>query len=394
MKHYEDDSEDYSSDEGEEIDIHALVSQGTKEQVEWALSRDRFKLLNFKNKSHGRAPIHTACTSGRLDMVLLLLRRGAEVDFKDKNAQTALHLAAELGNTELCLLLLEEAGASIKCKDDKAWTCLHHAVSTNSYETAELLIARGVDLSAEEQLHGRTALHMAAEKGLEAMCELLIARGADMYASGDAVYSKTPLHLACIGGFVDVVAVLLKRGANIEALSGFLDKSPLHLACEKGHTDCAQALLEAGAGVSCTGATHNGATPLHLAAQFGHPQTAALLLRYQVRVRSGLVAWEGGGESKYVQTQLTSTHTHTPTSSTHAPRPTQADMALWGRGTTVGSALHVAAQHGQSNVVRCLLQHRCLVDQKDNNGCTALHTACRFNQYECGRELINRCGGC
>ena len=159
--------------------------------------------------------------------------------------QTALHLAAINGLTDMCRTLLEFK-ADITLRDKNCYTCLHHAVEKNYIETATLLVKRGVDLNAEDYRYGRTALHIAAEKGYTEMATMLLIRGADMYASGDQFYSRTPLHLACIHGRTEVCRVLVKRGADVAKLSGFLDKNPLHLACENGHWECAEILMNKG----------------------------------------------------------------------------------------------------------------------------------------------------
>lgn len=41
------------------------------------------------------------------------------------------------------------------------------------------------------------------------------------------------------------------------------------------------------------------------------------------------------------------------------------------------TALHLAVRRCQVEVVRCLLRHRCQVDQQDRHGNTPLHIACK-----------------
>jgi len=176
---------------------------------------------------------------------VFLIAKQANINAVDLKDQTALHLAAINGLTDMCRTLLE-FNADIKLRDKNCYTSLHHAVEGNYFDTATLLVKRGVDLNAEDYRYGRTALHIAAEKGLTEMVTMLLIRGADMYASGDQFYSRTPLHLACIEGHTDVVRVLVKRGADVAKLSGFLDKNPLHLACEYNHWECAEILMNKG----------------------------------------------------------------------------------------------------------------------------------------------------
>ena len=99
MNKYDDNnSSDESTESDEDIDIHELCRQGTREEVDWALSRDRHKMLNIKDE-YGRSALHYATTSNRMDITQLLLRRGAEIDFRDKENATPLHLTCHEGHT-------------------------------------------------------------------------------------------------------------------------------------------------------------------------------------------------------------------------------------------------------------------------------------------------------
>ena len=76
---------DYSSDEEEEIDIHQYVLNGTEEEVDWILSKDRLRMLNMKDPD-GRVPLHSSCKAGIMKMCVLLIKRGSNVDAKDGKA--------------------------------------------------------------------------------------------------------------------------------------------------------------------------------------------------------------------------------------------------------------------------------------------------------------------
>lgn len=60
-------------------------------------------------------------------------------------------------------------------------------------------------------------------------------------------------------------------------------------------------------------------------------------------------------------------------------------MTLWSQTLTSlclclqegHTALHLAVRRCQVEVVRCLLRHRCQVDQQDRHGNTPLHIACK-----------------
>jgi ankyrin repeat protein len=341
-----DSDSDYYSSEEDEVDIHHYVLTGTEAEVEWALSKDRLRMLNIKDPD-GRLPLHSATKAGLMKMSVLLIKRGSFYDCKDGIAATPLMLAAGEGYTEIARMLLE-CGANIKMKDNNGWTCLHHAVNSAHIDCAVMLIKRGALLSAEEFKNGKTVLHLCAELGLADLADTLIVRGADMYASGDSIYSKTPLHLASMLGHKDVAEILVKRGADLEAMSGFLDKTPLHLAAEKGQLDTVQVLVEAGADMSAVGFNVNGNTPMHLAAQYGHNRVVSYL------VSKG------------------------------------ASMLSQGMWTVHGTPLHIAVQYGRLSVVTTILELGADMEQKDGNGLTAMHTACKYKQFDIGFCLIDK----
>lgn len=342
------DENDYSdtSSEDDEIDIHFMAREGTVDDMEWALFKDRNRLLNLKELKSGYSALHCACELGRKEMIVCLIKKGAILDFRDSKFRTPLMITCNKGFTDLARLLIEK-GADIKCKDRECWTSLHHAVEHSHIETCTMLIKRGVDLGAEEARFGRTALHFAAELGLAGLADMLIVRGSDLYGSGDSIYSKTPLHLACLNGHHEVADVLIKRGIDLETTSGFLDMTALHCACREGHLGCVQVLVEGGADMGALGFTFNGSTPLHLACAQGHEE----ICRY--------LANKG------------------------------ASLTIQGKYTTEGTALHVACQAGKTKVVQILIDAGADVEMKDLNGNTAMHTSCKHSQFDVALQLIS-----
>ncbi|KAJ1382996.1 ankyrin repeat-containing domain protein, partial [Ochromonadaceae sp. CCMP2298] len=56
----------------------------------------------------GATAVHLACVKGHLDVLRLLLEKGADTDAKDVDGMTALHWASQQGHPEVLRLLLEK----------------------------------------------------------------------------------------------------------------------------------------------------------------------------------------------------------------------------------------------------------------------------------------------
>lgn len=127
-----------------------------------------------------RTPLRAAVEGGRVDIVVELLRRGANINAPpaETYGRTALQAicSSESTSTELALLLIER-GADINAPAGKygGITALQGAAIAGNMKIAIILIDRDVDVNApaaEEE--GRMALDGAAEHGRIDMVKLLL----------------------------------------------------------------------------------------------------------------------------------------------------------------------------------------------------------------------------
>jgi ankyrin repeat protein len=103
------------------------------------------------------------------------------------------------------------------------------------------------------------------------------AGGGSRFRTSSKPEGDTPLHCAANNGQRDYVEVLLAHGAHIEA-PGELDKTPLAEAIERGHTDVAALLLQHGADINAKG--HESFSPLFLAVQTGQGRLVSFVLQH------------------------------------------------------------------------------------------------------------------
>ena len=89
--------------------------------------------------SQGRTPLHVAVSSGKSEVVRLLLERGASASRADACGLTALHRAAWTGSSPLVDLLLSQ-GAPAGVSDREGDTPLHLAVRAGDENLVKRLL--------------------------------------------------------------------------------------------------------------------------------------------------------------------------------------------------------------------------------------------------------------
>ncbi|XP_074126954.1 protein phosphatase 1 regulatory subunit 12A isoform X2 [Sminthopsis crassicaudata] len=195
----------------------------------------------------------------------------------------------------------------------------------------------------------------------------LLHRGADInYANVDGL---TALHQACIDDNVDMVKFLVENGANINQPDneGWI---PLHAAASCGYLDIAEFLIGQGAHVGAVNS--EGDTPLDIAEE----EAMEELLQNEVN-RQGVDIEAARKEEERIMLRdarqwLNSGHIN--------------DVRHVKSG---GTALHVAAAKGYTEVLKLLLQAGYDVNIKDYDGWTPLHAAAHWGKEEACRILVD-----
>ena len=261
--------------------------------------------LHTKNEMR-LSPLHSACDSGALDVVKMLVEAGAGVrDTSNDQGHTCLFRAARQRHTDIVRYLVGLPEVDVNHRDTSNHTALHYAVG-NEADVLQVLIDAGADIDAQS-IVGYSSLHYACESGELDVVKMLVRAGAGVRATDDEgftclhfavchghtdivrylvglpevdvnhqnVTNNTALHYPVMNEDTDMMQVLIDAGADVDTQrnDGY---TPLHSACASGSLDVVKMLVEAGAGVRTT--ANGGCTCLILAARFGHTETVRYLV--------------------------------------------------------------------------------------------------------------------
>ncbi|KAM3926920.1 protein phosphatase 1 regulatory subunit 12A isoform 6-T6 [Leptodactylus fuscus] len=194
----------------------------------------------------------------------------------------------------------------------------------------------------------------------------LLDRGADInYANVDGL---TALHQACIDDNLEMVKFLVENGASINQPDneGWI---PLHAASSCGYVDIAEYLISQGANVGAVNS--EGDTPLDIAEE----EAMEELLQNEVN-RQGIDVEAARKEEERIM--LRDARQWLNSGQINDVRHTKSG----------GTALHVAAAKGYTEVLKLLIQAGYDINVKDYDGWTPLHAAAHWGKEEACRILV------
>lgn len=103
------------------------------------------------------------------DTILLLLSHGAISDTPDKSGITPLHIAAEIGSTEICDYLLEAGKAQINALDQHGATPLHYAAYQGHKHVTGFLLSHGACSTVQDNAGLLAEMYAAKRRKLQVM---------------------------------------------------------------------------------------------------------------------------------------------------------------------------------------------------------------------------------
>ncbi|CAJ0574622.1 unnamed protein product, partial [Mesorhabditis spiculigera] len=344
------------------------IDEADASLFESAITQIKEYLLRFRkiDKAAKAAAAREASNGGKMGVDMMT----------ESNQDTALSFACQHGSVETVLALLKR-GANLEHRDKKGFTPLIMAASHGHALLCDELLNAGAELEAQSERTKDTALSLACSSGRKETVDFLLRKGADKEHRNVSDY--TPLSLAASGGYVDIVTTLLDAGAEINSRTGSkLGISPLMLAAMNGHSEATKVLLERGSDINAQIETNRN-TALTLACFQGRTEVVRLLLQFNAnvehRAKTGLTPLMEAANGGYTEVgELLLEDGADPNT---GPVPSSRDTALT-----------IAADKGHDKFVEMLVMRNAQIDARNKKGCTALWLACNSGHTETVKILV------
>lgn len=277
---------------GSSADIEAALADGAD--------------INAKDVGNGITALIWASQNGHIDVVKVLLDKGADINIKNSNGVTSLIMAIQNSSMDIVKLLLDKGAEVNTVRPNDSVTPLIMALWKGNSDIIKLLLDKGADVNAKLPSIGITAIFMATQNGYVDVVKLLIEKGADVNVK-EINSGTTPLMAATIHGQPEVAKLLLESGADVNAKTTTTGQTALMIASQQGKTEIAKLLLEKSADVNIKDDKNNG-TALIWASAKGHTEIVKLLIEKgtdvnakDIRSGTALVAALQGGHADVVQ---------------------------------------------------------------------------------------------
>lgn len=217
-----------------------------------------------------KTALHYAAGKGCIEIVELLLEKGANVNAEDKNSLSPLSVALRNGHKTVVNALIEHGADAPRVLGQE----IEKGVSVTVDWVRNRIRGKRIPRLRNEHQY-TTALHSAAHRGKTELLKLIVELWkVDVNMTDGAVGRLTALHQAAERGHRDAVEFLLDNGVDINARK--IDGStPLHLAAEMFRNDVVQLLVDRKADVNAK--TDCGDTPYDLARDLAYQKTMDIL---------------------------------------------------------------------------------------------------------------------
>jgi ankyrin repeat protein len=262
--------------------IKMLIDKGAKVTDDavcagvWTGQAEAVKILA---QAHGNITADSPCMFEALTwleepaVVKALLEAGLDASAKDKEGDSLLSWSFDGGHFDIVKLLLD-AGADVNSRDSFGEPLVHEALRANDLDIVKAFINAGVRLDTKNT-SGQTLLGMAVDENNTAIVKLLLDAGADV--TGEKRGGALLLFEAIDQDNVGIVRLLIKAGVDpsVRDKDGW---TALHRAIAYSSKNVLSFLLELDFDVNAKDAV--GRTALQFAIEWDRPEIVGILRKY------------------------------------------------------------------------------------------------------------------
>jgi len=205
------------------------------------------------------------------------LARGAEIDSRDREHMTAIHIAAKYNDVKIIKYLFKK-GASLYVGGSSG-TPLGIALEYNNDEAVKFLITKKTDPNYKSYPNDTTLMHQLASHGKYNYFILLHKKGGNIFIKDKR--QQTPLHHSARNGHLNIIKYLIENGIPIDQKNKY-GYTALHIAAINGYHHIVSYLLKEKADINSR--TKNGETPLFYATANGYLTLVKLLVKKGARI--------------------------------------------------------------------------------------------------------------
>ncbi|KAK9876362.1 hypothetical protein WA026_012671 [Henosepilachna vigintioctopunctata] len=224
--------------------------------------------------AENKTPLHIAIENHQDDIIFLLLTvPEIDLSLRDKHGMSAFASALTARNNKAAQAILDKMPTAAEQFDSKGQNFLHVAIKKKDIESVLFLLTVNVDVNSRVQDSLMTPpIHLASKYGDETMVRSLILAGARV--DDRNAQKRTALHVSAEAGNAPVVSALIQNDVNCDAVDSECDNA-LHIAVREGNLGVVRVLLTEST-INAGAFNLKGRNPLHELCKYGKENAAAI----------------------------------------------------------------------------------------------------------------------